>query len=478
MKIVLIDPGFGESSFNTFGTSHWSSVIHHGLCSLSAYAKSKGFSDIELVDIRTLKNWEHFRKEIENKKPIVIGISMRSCDYNMVMKIVEIIKNIDKNIITIVGGIHPTIMPEDVIPNKKIDYIILGEGEISFFELLKKISNNENKIERVIIGIMPDLNTLPFDDRELYDYKTTLKLVSYPGIMKPPMVTIIGSRGCPFNCTFCAPHAKIMFGKKVRYRSPENVIEELTILRDKYKFKSIKFYDYSFTLNSKWVLKFCELYELNGFNADILVQSRADLICQQESLMPLLKKVGLKLILIGFESGSQRVLDLLKKGTTVEENLKAAEIIKKHGIAIGGSFMLGSPNETKEDVDATVKLAKQIKPNFTSVAFFTPCPGSELYDYCKKNNLSLIKNYEELVTYAPDSSKPKIKGVDYSYLSLAVEKIMGDRFGGKVIGKIMRLIYLKTKKMLKLRHFLVYCYSVWVSNRFYKFIVKKVFKKC
>ena len=276
MKILLVDPGFGESSFNTFGDSHWSSVIHHGLCSISAYAKSRGFSDIGLIDLRALKGWDHFREDIKRKSPEVVGISMRSCDFKMVMKAVGIIKDINEKIVTVIGGIHPTVALEEVIPNEKIDYIITGEGEISFAELLEEIGRDEGS-ERIIRGIKPDLNTLPFDDRELYAYKITLRLVSYPGALRPPMVTMIGSRGCPFNCTFCAPHAKTMFGPKVRFRSPENVIEELKMLRHKYAFNSIKFYDYSIGLDAVWADRLCDLLDANHFKVDILAQNRAEI---------------------------------------------------------------------------------------------------------------------------------------------------------------------------------------------------------
>lgn len=467
MKIILIDPGFGEQSFNTFGQSHWSSVIHHGLCSISAYSKSKGFSDIELIDFRMLKGWNHFKEELKKKSPDVVGISMRSCDFNVVMRSVGIIKEINKQIITIVGGVHPTVAPDEVAANEKIDHIVTGEGEISFVKLLQDIEASRSN-RRIIHGIPPNMDELPFDDRELYDYRVTLNLVSYPGVMNPPMVTMIGQRGCPFGCTFCAPHAQIMFGKKMRSRSPDHIVEELKDLRRKYNFKSIKFYDYTFTMNSKWVYEFCEKYRQAGFEADILAQSRADLICRDEQLLKTLRETGLKLMLVGFESGSQKVLDFIGKGTTVEENLKAAYLLRKHGIMVGGSFMLGTPHETKEDVNKTIELVKKMKPHFTSVSFFTPCPGSTLYNYCKENNLSLIKSYDELWTYAP--STPKIKGIDYLFLGKAVEEIMGSRFGGKITGKLIKFIYLRTKKMLKLRHLLVYCYSTWVGSRLYKMI--------
>ena len=469
MKIIFIDPGFGEKSFQTFGQSYWSSIIQHGLCSISAYAKSRGFSDIELIDFRKLRNWDEFQKIFKAKNPQVVSIPMRSCDFNTVIKILEIIKKINKKIITVVGGVHPTVAPQEVIALPNIDHIIIGEGEISFTELLQAIQEGRPR-ERVITGIKPNLDELPFDDRELYDYKVTISLPNYPGIFKPPMVTMIGSRGCPFRCTFCAPHAKTMFGLPVRFRNPEHIIKELRELKRKYNFKSIKFYDYSFTLNPKWVERFSELYEKEKFGAEILAQSRSSLICAHPELLPKLKRIGLKMMMIGFESGSQRVLDFLKKDTAVEQNIKAARLLKENGIMISGSFMLGTPHETKEDVRATIDLVKTIKPHFVSVSYFTPCPGSELYEYCQKNNLSLLKSYDELTTYAP--STPKIKGVDYNYLSEAVEEILGTRFGGKFMGKLIRFIYIKTKKYLGLRHFLISLYSRWVRSWLYRRLVK------
>lgn len=462
MKIVLVDPAFGPKSFNTFGQSHWSSVIHHGLCSISAYAKNKGFTNIELIDLRRLKGWQEFRQEVKKKDPAVIGFTMRSCDFNMVMKAAAIVKEINSETVTVAGGPHPTIAAEDVCQDENIDYVIIGEGEISFVELLQNIETGKNS-NRIIVGNRPNLDELPFDDRELYPYyPVSLKMVNYPGVFKPPMVTFIGQRGCPFRCTYCAPHPQAIFGKKVRSRSANHVIQELKELRRKYNFRSLKFYDYTFTMNPSWVYEFCDKYQQASFKAEILAQSRANLICRHPELLKQLRDIGLKLMLLGFESGSQKVLDRLKKGCTVEENLEAASLLKQHGIMVGGSFMLGSPGETREDVLATVNLVKQMRPNFVSVSTFTPIPGCELYEYCKEHDLSLIESYDDFVTFAP--LKPKIKGIDYKLLGSAIEEIMGDRFGGKISGKLIKWAYLRTKKMLRFRNFLVRCYAMWVGS--------------
>lgn len=462
MKIVFVYCPYGEGNFNSFGRSHWSSQIHPGLCSISAYAKSKGYKDIELVDTRMLKGWGDFRKNIEQKVPDVVGITGMSCDFNNMMKAVNIIKEISPNTIIISGGVHPTVATDEVATNKNIDHIIVGEGEISFTNLLDDIKNDKHR-ERIIRGIKTDLDKLPFEDKELFNYKVTTSFVSnFPGIFNPPSVTMIASRGCPYNCTFCAPHAKIMFGPRVRYRSVDNVIEELKILREKYHFRSLFFWDYSITLNENWMQEFAEKYEKNGFKALISANSRADAICRNEKAIKRLSEIGLKMVHIGYESGSQRMLDFIKKGSTVEQSIKATEICKKCGIIIRGLFMLGLPTETKEDVRATTDLIKKIKPDVYSFSYFTPVPGSTLYEYCKERNLSLIKSHDELADYGP--SKPKIKGIDYDYLRSVVEDAFGLQFHSKIIGKLMRFIYVYVKRG-KIRSFFIRLYTSWVLLR-------------
>lgn len=453
-------PLYGEEGFNTFGKTHWTSQIHPGLCSISAYAKSKGYNNIELIDLRKLRGWDHFKEEIKKRNIDVAGLTMMSCDFNNVNKAVSIIKEVNKNTIVVVGGVHPTVATKEVAVNKDIDHIIVGEGEISFVNLLDDIQNNK-KSERIIFSIKPNLNALPFDDRELFDYQTTVKFVTnFPGIFKPPSVTMIASRGCPYNCTFCAPHAKIMFGPRVRRRTVGNVIEELKILREKYHFNSLFFWDYSVTLNKDWMLEFAEEYEKNGFKANISANSRADSICYNEKAIKRLSEVGLRMLHIGYESGSQRILDFIKKGITIEQSIKATEICKKNHILVRGLFMLGLPTETKEDIQKTLDLIKKIKPDIYSFSYFTPVPGSYLWDYCKERNLNLMKSYDELADYGP--SKPKIKGVDYEYLKGVVEEAFGLKFKSRLIGKIMRFIYAKTKKG-KTRYLLIWLYSKWVA---------------
>jgi radical SAM superfamily enzyme YgiQ (UPF0313 family) len=418
MRVMLLFPGISGIGFNSYGNGMEESWISHGLCSISAYAKKEGYS-VELIDLRCLKNWEHLEHIILEKKPDVVGTTMMSVDYNPAMKSTKIIKKVSPQTIVVVGGPHPTIMLEEIEKENNIDHIITGEGEISFTELLRSIEKGEHS-PRVIRGVVPeDLDKLPFADRELFrDLEYPLHVEDFD----KPFVTLIAGRGCRFNCNYCQPAERIIFGRKVRRRSPSNVIQELDILKEKYNFKSMMIHDDCITEDKQWVIEFCRLYKENGFNQPFACQSRADIICRNEDMVALMSEVGLKLMFIGFESGNQRVLNFLRKGTKVEHNFKATEICRKYGVKIWANYMMGIPTETKEEVMDTVRMIKAIQPEHYSPAFYTPHPGSDLFKYCEEHGLSLIKSHD---SYRRNATEAKIKGIDYKFLYQALMESMG-----------------------------------------------------
>lgn len=408
LKTTLVHTGISGCGFNSFGKgidpeSTW---INHGLCSISAYTKSKGFY-VDLIDLRKLKGWNDFEKDIDKREPDVVGLGMMTVDFNYVMRCIDLVKKVNKKIKVIVGGVHPTLMLEEVANNPKIDHIVLGEGEISFTKLLEDIQKGKKNIERIIQGIKPNLDELPFVDRDLYGGLCEEPLLKGSS---SPFVTIIAGRGCIYNCSFCQPAERIIFGPRVRRRSVNNVIKELIILRKKYKFRSLMLHDDCLTEDKNWVNEFCEKYEKNNFNQPFICQTRVDIICKNEKLVKRMCKAGLSMFIIGFESGSQRVLNFLRKGTTVEQNYGAAEICKKYGIRIWANYMLGIPTETRKEVMATAEMIKKIKPYHYSPAFFTPYPGSDLFKYCMGKKLLKITDYDD---YRRGTYSPKIKGVNY-----------------------------------------------------------------
>jgi radical SAM superfamily enzyme YgiQ (UPF0313 family) len=331
-----------------------------------------------------------------------------SVDFNTANQCADIIKKVHSKNLVVFGGAHPSIAPEEALRNKNVDHVICGEGEISFLDLVNDIAANR-PVERLISGKRPDLDELPFVDRELF----SMREEPFVGFLKAPFVTIIAGRGCIYNCNYCQPAEKKIFGNKVRRRSVSNVILELKKLHDNLGFNSFMFHDDCLTEDKKWIEDFCSQYRKLGFKKQFVCQSRADLVCKNRYLIKALKDIGLDLMIIGFESGSQRMLDFIGKGTKVEQNFESAKICHKLGIKIWANYMLGLPGESKEEQKMTLEMIKKIRPYHCSPAYYTPHPGSKLFDYCEEHGLSLIRRPED---YRRNTYEPKIKGIDYNYL--------------------------------------------------------------
>ncbi len=425
MKVTLIYAGITGKGFDSTGQGMDSGWISHGLAILSTVVKEKGF-DVDLIDLRALKGWDHFRQELSKRQSAVCGLTMMSVDYNPVMRCIDIVKEVDPAIVTVVGGPHPTLVTEEVLENEKIDYVVTHEGEIAFPRLLAAIEAGQPPAGRLIRGEAPDLDSLPFSDHDFFlnewrrwGYDLDSPEAPFVPELPAPFVTIIAGRGCMYNCSFCQPAERIIFGRQVRRRSVPNVIAELKHLRQKYNFASFMFHDDTLIEDRKWVMDFCQAYRAEGFHQPFFCQGRSDIIVRHEDMVQLMIDAGLRGFFIGFESGSDRVLRFIRKGVTREQNLEAARICKKHGIAIWANYMLGLPTETKEEIMETISMLKEIDPDYYSPAFYTPHPGSDLYDYCEEHDLSLIKSHD---SYRRNPDEIKIKGHDYGFLKWAVEE--------------------------------------------------------
>ena len=298
--------------------------------------------------------------------------------------------------------------------NEEIDHIVRGEGEAAFAALLKDISAGRTA-DKIIQGENVPVEDLPYIDRYLFNCLESPWYYFLP----MPFFTVMAGRGCSYNCKFCAPASKMVHGKGSRRRSVGSVIGELKRLQDVYGMISFMFHDDCFTEDKRWVMEFCDAYKSAGFRQGFVCQTRADIVCRHPDMIRRLSKIGLKMAQIGFESGNDRVLKLINKGVTLKQNLEAARICRSCGLRIFANYMLGLPTETNEEALDTIRMIKRIAPYRASAAFFTPHPGSYLYEYCKANSLSLIDDHDDAVRL-PEDDKPKIRGVDYDFLKRLV----------------------------------------------------------
>ncbi len=416
MRVTLIFAGIALPGFDSFRKtpSIEANFIDHGLASISASAKAHGH-EVDLIDLRTLRDWQHFREEVRTRHSRVWGFTSWSLHYPDVVRAMRIVKEEKDEAVIVLGGVHATVQLQQVVSNHLIDHIITQEGEISFVKLLDRLAAGEHP-DRVIIGEAPVLDEIPWVDRDLFDMSGELVTPMVPSL-PTPFVTTNGGRGCPFKCNFCQPAERAVFGNRVKMRSQQNVIGELHMLKDRYRFRSWMAHDDLFFINHRWTREFCAQYAAAGFTESYICQMRADLMSRYPDVVALMAETGLAWAMIGFESGSQRILDLFEKETTVEENLRAADICRENGVKVWANIMFGAPTETREEVMETVRMVWKIAPDHLSASFFTPTPGSAVAEEMERKGLTMVDPFNGSCR---TPSQGKIKDVDYEWLRQAI----------------------------------------------------------
>ncbi len=272
------------------------------------------------------------------------------------------------------------------------DFIILGEGEMTLLELVQAITNKENNFQN-IAGlafvhddqfikttrrlVMKDLDALPLPAWDLIDIVPyRLMWMQSSGYFSLNMVT---TRGCPFKCNWCA---KPIYGNRYNARSPEKVVQELKWLKEEFRFDHIWFCDDIFGLKPGWVHAFADCLEKEGLKFRFKIQARADLLLEENTIKDL-ARAGCFNIWMGAESGSQKVLDAMDKGTTVEQIYQATTLLKKNGIHPSFFIQFGYPGETKADIAKTIRMIKDLLPYEMGISVSYPLPGTPFYERVK-----------------------------------------------------------------------------------------------
>ena len=389
-----------------------------GLAMIAAVLKEKGFK-IKIVDSIVMNYGnEDILRIIEKTNPRVVGITAITPTYHRAKSLAEDIRKRFPNILLVIGSHHVTIMPQIVLKETNFDLGVIGEGEVTIVELLKlykslnynykKFTSSKKlgKIDGIIFKkkdklvitkprkLIEDLNTLPYPARELLPMEKYLPLPNQ--YKRKPVVHMTTIRGCPYNCSFCSNNK--IFGRKVRYRSPEKVVGEIEYVMKEYGAREISFWDDMMTVNKEWMYKFCDLIINRKINIVWTCYARVDSV--DEPMLRKMKKAGCWNIFFGFESGVQELLNNINKGITLEQIKKANDLCKKIGIEVRASFMIALPGETPELARKTIEFAKKLNPDYVQFCITTPYPGTSLYENVKKYG-ELIEDYAKFNIWEP-----------------------------------------------------------------------------
>lgn len=404
MKVLFVNPPQTASKYKFMG------VIAPPLgIAYMAGVLQENHIDVEILDASAEDmDFKDVEKELLKRKPDLVALTALTPTIGRALETAQVVKETLPDSIVVMGGYHPTFNFIETLEDENVDIVIRGEGEYIMLNLVQALENQsslhdvkgivfEDKNSKEIVvnpeaPLIQDLDELPFPALNLLPMKK-YRLLD----IDTHMTTMITTRGCPMQCSFCSSAA--MHGKKIRERSVENIVDEIEYLKTNYDIDTIAFMDDTFTLKKRKVMAICD--EILKRNIEIMwgCTSRVDTL--DEKLLKKMKEAGCITIFIGVESADQQQLDNMCKNTTIAKIENAFKIAHKLKIRTIASVALGMPGDTKEIMNKTVKFVHKLKPNYAIYSLATPYPGTRFYKEAFEKNLIKIKDWSKYTLITP-----------------------------------------------------------------------------
>ncbi len=397
MKTLLIYPRFWPFSSPPIGLAY-----------LASYMRENGL-DVDLIDCSFDMTKEKLFSIVKEKNPDIIGIGLLTDMVKELKQVMKKLRDVAPNAVFVAGGSHASALPKETLTKYGFDIVVKGEGEqvmVKLVQALKSGKGLENikglfykKNGKIVYSgqqeLLESLENLPFPARDLLPMQKYLKysIGRSSWILPRPSTTVLGSRGCPYNCTFCATN--LNYGRKVRHRSAKNYVDEIEMLIKDYGVKGILFNDDTITADRKWVLDLISEFKKRNLKIKWGCNTRVNLV--DKELLMKMKAAGCVSISFGVESGVQTVLNKYhKKGITLDQVRKAFRLCKEVGIFTHATFIVGMPGETLRDMEASIRFAKEIEPDAIQVSIATPFPETELCEMALAKGKQKEFNWEDL----------------------------------------------------------------------------------
>ncbi|MEI6704558.1 MAG: radical SAM protein [Deltaproteobacteria bacterium] len=406
MKVLLACPNDSEmaASFSKKGRVS----IPLGLAYLGAYVQDIPGVELAGFDNNALKlEPEKYREIIACEAPDIIAISVMTATVSSAWEMARVVKDINSHAIVVVGGAHCSALPESTLEEPSIDYGVVGEGEEAFHELLIALREKRDPsgIPNLVyrrngkIHLNPrrspirDIDKIPFPRRDLFDnskYGMSVNRRTTSG----ENTTILTSRGCPYGCIFCS---KSIYGRHFNQRSPKNVIEEIRLLESE-GYSEILIVDDTFTVNKKWVLEFCALF--NELKLKMHWNCHARVNTLDEETVSAMKRAHCTGMAFGIESGNPEMLKKIDKGITLEQAREAVHLCRIHGISTLCSYIFGHPGDTRQTMNDTLRVALELDSDFANFCVLVPMPGSKIFDDQIKKGLIDQSHWDRYLGHA------------------------------------------------------------------------------
>lgn len=412
MKLLLVNTPISIPDILGEFTSLYDDLkmVPTGISYLASYARNAGIEVKVLDQYAECLSIDKIFKLIENFKPDLIGYGATTPNYCSAIHLVRQIRKRFPNILTVMGGQHPSIFPEETLKNDAVDFIIRDEGEESLVSLchiieekgdFKSIRGLSYKLFSEQIhnekSNYVNVDALPFPAYDLLP----MHCYSSPSYTKfaSPCYQMIASRGCPFHCSYCI-NAELNISARYRKRNVDSVIKEMELLVDKYGAKQIQFWDPIFPLGHKHAIEFCEKVIEQGLHKKIVWNSTTRAETLTEETIKMMAKSGCKGIGFGIESGNQELLESVKKKVDFDKVRDVCKIARKNGIVVTGSFILGFPGETSEMAQRTIDFAKSLDIHYAQFSIMVPYPGTPLYrELVKKEEVKKVESEKDFLRF-------------------------------------------------------------------------------